>query len=924
MDKRTYAILVLIILVAFNAFATAQSLAHPEFENHQPILSKMQKPSVGTAKTASSSEANKSRYITVANTLPVARLNEPASVNLTFSQGEAYNNSLRMYDPNGNEIPYQVKDALYYPGSKHYSQCSLLFPVNITGNSEVNYTITYSTQDIGTPDFREWSDLNISGDGTHQNITVWNSFYRAVIPANSSQGISQFYYFPISENRSLVWGGWSLLGLSFSINGTPYGGGDLENPSVSILHKGPLFIEVAINGNRGDLYVEYHVLFFARFPSLYAKIILENRGVKLDWYNPLHVLYTRDFFSRYLLSDGTDGTLTSTGWGKSFPPQKWWALYDPASGGICNIQTPYNGIAHVIIGGNFTDFDVALNKGKGAFLDDKGERIQFLTKIFPSVMVENETLTYEYEKFVKPLVISPQVIVATIRILSPGEVELDTKFEITAEISVLMNCTNASVSLSFPRNAFTIEHNQTIQYVGNLTFGQIKLASWNLTANQEGEYTFTVALRCKEGKAVGETSTIVYLPTPVPLASVTFRTMDVNGEEGLGNLSITLLDGKGEVYRSILSNKTGYASLKVNVGNYQIKVYSDSRLVGYKAVSISAPTFIVIKCWAYDVNVLCLNRDGKPLLGMAVGLKSVVDKTKGETSIVFAGQSTATGIAMIENVWNGTYSATVFGGGAKVANATVDVNENEQNVTLICDLADLTVYVINPDGDPIFNATGLLYREASMISMEFSDINGYLRFRNLLLGNYTIVINWMGISTGFADIALINGSTVLPVESSVSRLTIACVDIWGKPLAGANVVIQSGREILRRTANATGYVSEFVPKGRSYTVSVSSNIYSGSTEVTITETSMLKITVVCNVQWTIFAYLIIVGIAWASVGWFYKKQRREVSFELLRLKERILRLDELYGRGEVEYSLYKKLKNEYEEELRTFREQGAE
>jgi len=922
MDKRTYAILVLIVSVAFNGFATAQSLSHPKFENHQAISSKMQKLSTGTTKTASLSEANKSRYITVANTLPVVRLNEPASVNLTFSQGEAYNNSLRMHDPDGNEVPYQVKDALYYPGSKYYSQCSLLFPVNITGNSEVNYTITYTSQNIGTPDFREWSDLNISGDGTHQNITIWNSFFKAVIPANSSQGISQFYYFPISENRSLVWGGWSLVGFSFSVNGTLYGAGDLADPFVRILYKGPLFIEVAINGNRGDLYVEYHVLFFARFPSLYAKIILENRGTKLDWYYPLHVLYNRGFFSRYLLSDGTDGTITSTGWGKSFPPQKWWALYDPASGGICNIQTPYDGIAHLVIGGNFTDFDVAFNKGKGIFLDNKGARMQFLTKIFLSVMMENETLTYEYEKFIRPLIISPQAIVAVIRILSPREVEIDTKFEITAEIVALMNCTNSSVSLSFPKGVFTIEHNQTTRYVGSLTFGQIKLASWNLTANQEGEYTLTVTLKCQEGKAVGETSAIVSLPTPVPLAPVTIRTMDINGEQELGNLNITLLDIKGEVYRSILSNKTGYASLKVNVGNYQIKVYSDSRQVGYVAVSISAPTFITINCWAYDVNILLLNRDEKPLLGMAVGLKPVVDKIKGETGIVFAGQSTATGIARIENVWSGTYSATVFGGGAKVANATVDVSEDEQNLTLICDLADLTVRVINPDGQPIFNATGLLYSEASVISREFSDINGYLRFRNLLLGHYTVAINWMGVSTGFADIALIDRSKELTIESSVSRLIIACVNIWDKPLAGANVVIQTGREILRRTADDFGYVSEFVPKGRSYTISVSSGIYSGSMEVTVTESSIF--TVVCNVQSTIFVYLIVVGIAWVSVGWFYKKQRREVSFELLRLKERILQLDELYGRGEVEYSLYKKLKNEYEEELRKFREQGAE
>lgn len=923
MNRRARALLILTFLIAFNMFVAIEGLTPSRLGSSPAVLSNSQSLSSSAGNQKSPLGVNKSRHITITNNLSVARLNEPVNINLTFSQGEAYNNSLRLYDPEGRESPYQVKDALYYSGSRYYSRCSLAFPVNIAANSGANYSLTYSTQDIGVPDFRKWSDLNISGDGLHQNITVWNSFYRAVILANSSQGISQFHYLPMGQNRSLVWGGWSLIGFSFNVNESLYGVRDLENSSVRVLHKGPVFIEIVINGSREGLYVECHLEFFAHLPSVYAKMIFENRGAKLSWYYPLHVLYTKDLFSRYLLSDGTDDVIASTGWGKSFSTQKWWTLYDPASGGVCNMQIPTDKISRVIVGGDFPDFDVALNKGEGKYLDEKGERVQFLTKIFPYVRVENETLTFEYEKFVKPLIALPQTVVATIRVSSPREVEIDTKFFVTAEIIALTNCTNPSISLSFLKDTFMIDRNQTTQYVGNLTFGQTKSVSWNLTAKQEGEYTLTADFKCQEGRAAGETPITVYLSSVTPLVSVTFRTVDADGERGLGNLNITLQDSRGKIYRSAISNGTGYADLKIGMGNYYVKVYSGPRLVGYKTALITASVSMLIKCWAYDVNVLLLNRDGKPLPGMAVSLKSMADTTKKEASaVVFAGQSRADGVARIENVWNDTYSLTVFGIGAKLANATVNIQGDERNETLICNVADLLVHVKTPDGQPIFNVTARLYGEEKIISTEFSDAAGNIRFRNLLLGNYTLFLSWMKADIGSVRIALFDGSKEIIVEGDISRLTIMCIDIWGKPLAGADVAIQSGREIYKYKANESGYVSEIVPAGRPYRVSVYSGIYSGAVDITVTESSV--ITVVCNIKYTIAIYLGVLSAAWAGVGWFFRRQRREVSFELIRCKDRISRLEELYGRGEVEYPLYTKIKKEYEEELRKLREQGIE
>ncbi|MCD6095777.1 MAG: hypothetical protein J7J99_04350, partial [Thermoprotei archaeon] len=65
-----------------------------------------------------------SRKVLILNPSPF-NITKIAVVNLTFMPSEAYNNTISVYDENGNPVPFQILNATYFSGTHYYRTCSV-------------------------------------------------------------------------------------------------------------------------------------------------------------------------------------------------------------------------------------------------------------------------------------------------------------------------------------------------------------------------------------------------------------------------------------------------------------------------------------------------------------------------------------------------------------------------------------------------------------------------------------------------------------------------------------------------------------------------------------------------------------------------------------------------------------------------------
>lgn len=87
--------------------------------------------------------------VTVKETNSTNRVNEPVAVNLDFDDecsNKAWNNTIRVYDENLNEIPYQLSHENFCT-SQFLKNSTVTFEVNISANQEKEFYVWYSPDD---------------------------------------------------------------------------------------------------------------------------------------------------------------------------------------------------------------------------------------------------------------------------------------------------------------------------------------------------------------------------------------------------------------------------------------------------------------------------------------------------------------------------------------------------------------------------------------------------------------------------------------------------------------------------------------------------------------------------------------------------------------------------------------------------------
>ncbi len=120
----------------------------------------------------------KRRSVVVSEGAGAARQNEPVMVAVDFSDGEAYNDSLRMRRWDGIEhetVPFEVTS--YSLDGSHYDSATLLFLANVSANGASQYQLYYSSSDRGSENY-DPMDLNWTETHLVLNDTLQAAFRR--------------------------------------------------------------------------------------------------------------------------------------------------------------------------------------------------------------------------------------------------------------------------------------------------------------------------------------------------------------------------------------------------------------------------------------------------------------------------------------------------------------------------------------------------------------------------------------------------------------------------------------------------------------------------------------------------------------------------------------------------------------------------
>ena len=326
-----------------------------------------------------------------------------------------------------------------------------------------------------------------------------------------------------------------------------------------------------------------------------------------------------------------------------------------------------------------------------------------------------------------------------------------------------------------------------------------------------------------------------------------------------------------------------------------------------------------ITCWAYDVNIRCLTFENDSVSEICVVLAS--EDRDGE---IYTGISNSLGLVRFENIWNGTYIIRALSGrtihGLRLFQGLINITQDEQNETLILNVTDLTIRVLTSDREPVFNATIRLYSQwGDLVGIQYTNISGYVCFKNLPHQTYALSIDWMNVRVGENYNLTSNNITMI---ARINRLTLLVLDALGRPMTETNVRFTSEQGLIGTyQTNASGYVSLNLPEDV-YIIEVYQGMNQGLIRINLNRP--LLVTLRCQISYLTLTYTSMVLAAWIGISIFWRWRRRGTILQVIKLKNMISKLDALYEKGEIKYSHYQKLRAEYEERLIDLRRREVE
>jgi hypothetical protein len=406
----------------------------------------------------------------------------------------------------------------------------------------------------------------------------------------------------------------------------------------------------------------------------------------------------------------------------------------------------------------------------------------------------------------------------------------------------------------------------------------------------------------------------------------------------LGGLNVSVYDMDGNFILSGFSNSTGHLDLNLGGRSYAIIVESDGRIVGYQRIYVNNSGLIPIKTWSYTLQVTCIDKENRYVSGAAVSLYEQVNRpltnttspAVGKWSLVNVAKTDMNGSVTFNNVWNGTYKIVVES--SKIMGEQIVHVTKSERLVIECRKTSLEIKIVTSTlrERPLSNATIILQDSAGNIAFKgYSDQNGYIRFNNVYVDNYTIFVDWMNVEV-YSGVINVEVSNSFVLKSSVFEVTIRVVDLSNKPLPRSKIFV---RKIgISRYPGEIRYLSEIIkeletdenglapillPSGN-YEFSAFNGIYSGKSTVTLASGGLggeTATVIRCNIQLGVWILIFLISLPLSMLSLLLERSKLRKPLEYKRYKNMLMKLESMYSGGLVEYRIYRKLKDEYEAKL---------
>lgn len=409
------------------------------------------------------------------------------------------------------------------------------------------------------------------------------------------------------------------------------------------------------------------------------------------------------------------------------------------------------------------------------------------------------------------------------------------------------------------------------------------------------------------------------------LFNITLTVTDWEGKSLLRGLNVSIYNLNGSLIISDFSNDYGQINVILESGEYLVLVFSDSRIVGLRSINVTENTRFNIRTYSYDLNVTCINWIGRPLPNVFVLIYEQTEYytsnslmfDEGRGRLIRYAKTNDNGIAFFNSLWNGTYKVVVSSGRI-IGEKTINLTKSDR-LTITCNVTPLTLRVVSSSirETPLSNAVVLLQHVSEPISFrDVTDRNGYIRFDNVYVGNYTVFINWM-------DREIFSGTIRVEEE----RLTVKCpvfevsfrvTDFIGNPLPYSQVTVRrmigTGRfsQILENLTNENGLITLLLPSGI-YEFSFSNGIFSAKRNINVNRN--YSEVVQCNIDINTWLTLTLISIPLLILSLLMERKRIRSYLEFKRYQNMLMKLEAMYNSGLVEYKIYRKLREEYETKL---------
>jgi hypothetical protein len=463
---------------------------------------------------------------------------------------------------------------------------------------------------------------------------------------------------------------------------------------------------------------------------------------------------------------------------------------------------------------------------------------------------------------------------------------------------------------------------------GTLSF----LAVWNGTYRMKiigveteiREYILGELVITKIPPAIGEGIMVFQNPINItlPCLRVDFQLHLVAASNfNVTNAQVYTRDMNGNLFFSDISNKTGYVEHK-NVyfinGEFAVTARYGNRTIGYKEIEITESKLFTIKCWMNNLTVTCIDLDSKPLVGYVILLydqvifyspTNVTVVTNQTMQLVNWTKTNENGVARFSNLWNGTYWITVSSG--EIVKELIINLQTSDSVIVIGEKTYMSLRFVTRTGLPLSGALVRVYDDSeNLVFWEYTDSYGRIQRQSLRLGRYTINVEWMGtqVASQTVNIQTDYGRTIM---CEVFSLTLRCVDQFGNALSKADVVLVATSERVRADTDTdeTGSLTLLLPQG-SYGVTIEHGIFSGSQAINLN--SDQNYTINCSIKSMIWISLVLLILPFASFTVILERRKLRTPLEIRRYKNMLSKLEMMYKNGQVEYKIYRKLREEYE------------